>query len=188
MSGATSRDRARPRRYAVRLDGAAADRGQGRGPNRRRWSGCSTVSPAGASEATRISFRTRFDEGHLDGAEVEVEINEAPSAPFEIPGMAGQVGMINLSDMMGKAFGQQPKKKRRLKVREAWTRLCEEEADKRLDSDDVPHAVAEAEATARLPRRDRQTRSRKCAAIVSARAPARCCPDRGTTVATKYGR
>ena len=31
-------------------------------------------------------------------------MHEAPSTPFEIPGMGGQVGMINLSDMMGKAF------------------------------------------------------------------------------------
>jgi ATP-dependent HslUV protease ATP-binding subunit HslU len=101
----------------------------------------------GSSEATRISFRSRFEEGHLDSSEVEIEIAEAPAAPFEIPGMAGQVGMINLSDMMGKAFGQQPKKKRRLKVKEAWARLCEEEADKRLDTDDVNRtALADAEA------------------------------------------
>src|SRR4029077_10866547 len=90
----------------------------------------------GASEATRESFRNRFHDGHLDNSEVEVEVNDTPSTPFEIPGLGGQVGMINLSDIMGKALGQQPKKRRRFKVREAWARLVEEEADKRLDQDD----------------------------------------------------
>src|SRR5919107_5954223 len=61
--------------------------------------------------------------------------------------MGGQVGMINLSDMMSKALGQQAKKRRRLKVREAWTRLLDEEADKRLDQEDVTRtALADAEA------------------------------------------
>ncbi|WP_106638693.1 ATP-dependent protease ATPase subunit HslU [Allosphingosinicella vermicomposti] len=101
----------------------------------------------GASEATRESFRRRFDEGHLASSEVEIDVSEAPSTPFELPGMGGQVGMINLSDMMGKAFGQQPKKRRRLKVPDAWAKLIEEEADKRLDTDDVNRvALADAEA------------------------------------------
>ncbi|QPQ54177.1 ATP-dependent protease ATPase subunit HslU [Allosphingosinicella flava] len=101
----------------------------------------------GASEATRESFRRRFDEGHLKDSEVEIDVSEAPGTPFEIPGMGGQVGMINLSDMMGKAFGQQAKKRRRLKVPDAWVKLVEEEADKRLDTDDVNRvALADAEA------------------------------------------
>src|SRR4051812_10932397 len=70
----------------------------------------------GASEATRESFRQRFREGNLDQSEVEIEVVEQPNMPFEVPGMGGQVGMINLSDMMSKAMGQQPKKRRRLKV------------------------------------------------------------------------
>jgi ATP-dependent HslUV protease ATP-binding subunit HslU len=145
-----------------------------------------------ASEATRISFRKRFEEGHLDGAEVEVEIAEAPSAPFEIPGMAGQVGMINLSDMMGKAFGQQPKKKRRLKVREAWSRLCEEEADKRLDSDDVNRtALADAEANGIvfLDEIDKIAVSDVRGGSVSREGVQRDLLPliEGTTVATKYG-
>ena len=101
----------------------------------------------GASEATRESFRQRFREGHLDASEVELELAEAPNAPFEIPGMGGQVGMINLSEMMSKALGQAPRKRRRLKVQEAWSRLVEEEADKRLDPEDVNRvALADAEA------------------------------------------
>jgi ATP-dependent HslUV protease ATP-binding subunit HslU len=62
----------------------------------------------GASEATRESFRRRFHDGHLADSEIEIDVSDAPNTPFEIPGMGGQVGMINLSDMMSKAMGQQP--------------------------------------------------------------------------------
>src|SRR4051812_24233651 len=70
----------------------------------------------GASEATRESFRQRFRDGHLGKSEVEIDVTEGPAMPFEVPGMGGQVGMINLSDMMSKALGQQARKRRRLKV------------------------------------------------------------------------
>jgi ATP-dependent HslUV protease ATP-binding subunit HslU len=146
----------------------------------------------GSSEATRISFRARFEEGHLDSSEIEVELNEAPAAPFEIPGMAGQVGMINLSDMMGKAFGQQPRKRRRLKVKEAWARLCEEEADKRLDTDDVNRtALADAEANGIvfLDEIDKIAVSDVRGGSVSREGVQRDLLPliEGTTVATKYG-
>ena len=59
----------------------------------------------GASEATRESFRQRVTDNHMNDAEVEVEVQDSPSTPMELPGMGGQVGMIDLSDMMGKAFG-----------------------------------------------------------------------------------
>src|SRR5687767_9282174 len=52
-----------------------------------------------SSAATRESFRRMLDDGHLNDREVEIEVVEQPNTPFEIPGMGGQVGMINLSDM-----------------------------------------------------------------------------------------
>src|SRR5688572_8698710 len=99
----------------------------------------------GSSEATRASFRQRFADGSLDGAEVEIEVSEASAMPFDMPGSG--VGMINLSEMMGKISGGAPKKRRKLKVREAFAKLVDEEADKRVDSDDVTRvALADAEA------------------------------------------
>ena len=101
----------------------------------------------GSSAATRESFRQRFADGSLEKTEVEVEVQEAPSMPFDIPGMGGQVGVLNLTEMMGKAFGNQPGKRRKLKVPEAFQRLTEEEADKRVDPDDINRvALADAEA------------------------------------------
>src|SRR6478736_457812 len=52
-----------------------------------------------ASEATRESFRQRIVENAMNEVEVEIEVEDAPQAAFELPGMGGNVGMINLSDM-----------------------------------------------------------------------------------------
>ncbi|HEX8512827.1 MAG TPA: ATP-dependent protease ATPase subunit HslU [Allosphingosinicella sp.] len=146
----------------------------------------------GASEATRESFRQRFKEGHLDGSEVELELSEAPNTPFEIPGMGGQVGMINLSEMMSKALGNGPRKRRRLKVGEAWNRLVDEEADKRLDPDDVSRvALADAEANGIvfLDEIDKIAVSDVRGGSVSREGVQRDLLPliEGTTVATKYG-
>jgi ATP-dependent HslUV protease ATP-binding subunit HslU len=106
--------------------------------------------------------------------------------------MAGQVGMINLSEMMSKALGQAPKKRRRLKVGEAWNRLVEEEADKRLDPDDVSRvALADAEANGIvfLDEIDKIAVSDVRGGSVSREGVQRDLLPliEGTTVATKYG-
>jgi ATP-dependent HslUV protease ATP-binding subunit HslU len=99
-----------------------------------------------ASAATRESFKKRFADGHLDATEIEIEVEQTPQMPFEMPG-GGNVGMINISEMMGKAFGGAPKKRRKMSVPAAWAKLVEEEADSRLDQDDVARvALADAEA------------------------------------------
>ncbi|WP_374942631.1 ATP-dependent protease ATPase subunit HslU [Sphingomonas sp.] len=98
-----------------------------------------------SSAATREAFRQRFTDGHLDATEIEIEVEQAPSMPFEVPGGAPQ--MINLSEMMKSFGGGAQLKRRKLSVRAAWEKLVEEEADKRLDQDDVNRvALADAEA------------------------------------------
>ena len=99
-----------------------------------------------ASEATRESFRERIVQNAMNDVEVEIEVKDSPAAPMEIPGMGGGMGMIDLSDMMGKAFGKSSTKRRKLKVPDAWDKLVDEEAEKRLDQDDVARvALANAE-------------------------------------------
>ncbi|MBR0553445.1 ATP-dependent protease ATPase subunit HslU [Stakelama marina] len=99
-----------------------------------------------SSQATREAFRQRLKDGHLEGKEIEIELEASPQMPFEMPG-GGQVGMINLGDMMGKAFGQHQMKRRKLTVESAWEKLVEEESEKRLDQDEVSRvALADAEA------------------------------------------
>jgi len=146
----------------------------------------------GASEATRQSFRQRIREGHLDDSEVEIEIADAPGMPFDLPGQPGQMSMINLSDMLGKAMGGAPKKRRKLKVIDAATRLIEEEQDKRLDQDDVARiALADAEANGIvfLDEIDKIAVSDVRGGSVSREGVQRDLLPliEGTTVATKYG-
>ncbi|ALJ15610.1 ATP-dependent protease ATPase subunit HslU [Sphingopyxis macrogoltabida] len=146
----------------------------------------------GASEATRQSFRQRIREGHLDDSEVEIEVADAPGMPFELPGQPGQMSMINLSDMLGKAMGGMPKKRRKLKVIDAATRLIEEEQDKRLDQDDVARvALADAEANGIvfLDEIDKIAVSDVRGGSISREGVQRDLLPliEGTTVATKYG-
>ena len=144
----------------------------------------------GSSEATRESFRQRFRDGSLNEAEVEIEISEAPQMPFEMPGSG--VGMINLSEMMSKFSGGAPKKRRKLKVPDAFGKLVEEEADKRVDSDDVTRvALADAEANGIvfLDEIDKIAVSDVRGGSVSREGVQRDLLPliEGTTVATKYG-
>ena len=146
----------------------------------------------GASEATRESFRQRITEKAMDDTEIEIEIEDAPSAGFELPGMGGQMGMINLSDMMSKAMGKQSLKRRKLKVPEAWAKLVDEEAEKRMDQDDVARVAlhnAETNGIVFIDEIDKIAVSDVRGGSVSREGVQRDLLPliEGTTVATKYG-
>ena len=146
----------------------------------------------GASEATRESFRQRIEQKAMDGVEVEIEVEDAPSMPFDIPGMGGNVGMINLSDMMSKAMGKQNLKRRKLKVPEAWAKLADEEAEKRMDQDDVARVAlqnAETNGIVFIDEIDKIAVSDVRGGSVSREGVQRDLLPliEGTTVATKYG-
>jgi ATP-dependent HslUV protease ATP-binding subunit HslU len=91
-----------------------------------------------ASADTRQKFRKMLREGHLDDREIEVPVQENAAAnlpTFEIPGMPGaQMGMLNLGDIFGKAFGSRSKPKR-MTVADSHRILVAEESDKLLDQD-----------------------------------------------------
>ena len=101
----------------------------------------------GAAAETRTKFRKMLREGGLDDKEIDIEVQESGAAglpTFEIPGMPGaQMGMINLGDMFGKAFGGRTKQKR-LKVSETHTVLINEESDKLLDQDAMVREAVQA--------------------------------------------
>ncbi|MFZ4690418.1 MAG: ATP-dependent protease ATPase subunit HslU [Polymorphobacter sp.] len=144
-----------------------------------------------ASEATRLAFRDRFRAGDLKGREVEIEVAEtAPS--FDMPGMQpGQVGMINLSDMLGKAMGGRTKR-RKMAVEAAFAALLAEESDKRLDDEDIAREAvrsAEANGIVFLDEIDKIAVSDVRGGSVSREGVQRDLLPliEGTTVATKYG-
>jgi ATP-dependent HslUV protease ATP-binding subunit HslU len=92
-----------------------------------------------AGKSTRDSFRKKLREGSLDDTEIEIEVADtsSPMGGFEIPGMPGaSVGVMNISDMMGKAFGERTKK-RKLNVVESYEILVADESDKMLDEDQL---------------------------------------------------
>ena len=146
----------------------------------------------GASEATRESFRQRIEQGAMRDVEVEIEVEDTPQMPMEVPGMGGGIGMINLSDMMGKAFGRQPTRRRKLRVPEAWDKLIDEEAEKRMDQDDVARvalANAETNGIVFIDEIDKIAVSDIRGGSVSREGVQRDLLPliEGTTVATKYG-
>jgi len=145
-----------------------------------------------ASEATRASFRQRIVQNAMNDVEVEIEVRDTPAAPFDMGNMGGQMGMIDLSDMMGKALGRKPTRRQKLRVPEAWDRLVDEEADKRLDQDDVARAAllnAETNGIVFLDEIDKIAVSDVRGGSVSREGVQRDLLPliEGTTVATKYG-
>ncbi len=144
-----------------------------------------------ASTATREAFRKRFADGHLETTEIEIEVEASPAMPFDVPGGA-QVGVINIGEMMGKAFGGNQLKRRKMTVPAAWAKLVEEESDKRMDQDDVARvALADAEANGIvfLDEIDKIAVSDVRGGSVSREGVQRDLLPliEGTTVATKYG-
>ena len=103
------------------------------------------IAGTDAREQTREMFRQRLKKGELDGTMIELEVAEAaPSMPaFEIPGQPGGMGMMNLGDIFGKAFGGRRVKKK-MTVAESYEVLIQEEADKLLDDEAVKAAALEA--------------------------------------------
>src|ERR1700730_3818231 len=102
-----------------------------------------------ASADTRQKFRKMLREGSLDDREIEIQVQESPGASlptFEIPGMPGaSMGMLNLGDIFGKAFGGRTKPKK-MNVADSYRVLMAEESDNLLDQERVVReAIASVE-------------------------------------------
>jgi ATP-dependent HslUV protease ATP-binding subunit HslU len=149
-----------------------------------------------AQAETRTKFRGMLRGGELDDREVEVNLADSGSMQMptmDIPGMpGGQMGMINLNDIFGKAFGGRTKS-RKLKVGEAWSKLVEEEADNLLDQETLTNEAiraVEQNGIVFLDEIDKITvRSERTGGDVSREGVQRDLLPliEGTTVATKHG-
>ncbi|KEO89056.1 ATP-dependent protease [Erythrobacter longus] len=146
-----------------------------------------------ASEATRESFRERIVQNAMNEVEVEIDVADTGGGmPFDMGNMGGNMQMIDLSDMMGKAFGKAKTKRQKMRVPEAWDKLVDEEADKRLDDEDVSRtalANAETNGIVFLDEIDKIAVSDVRGGSVSREGVQRDLLPliEGTTVATKYG-
>lgn len=96
-----------------------------------------------ARETTREMFRKKLRSGELDDTIIELEVSDTtnPMSMFDIPGQpSGQVGMMNIGEMFGKAMGNR-KTRKKLSVAASYDVLLSEEADKLLDDEIVTKAA-----------------------------------------------
>jgi ATP-dependent HslUV protease ATP-binding subunit HslU len=148
-----------------------------------------------SSPSTRETFRKRLRSGEMDDKEIEIELSDSAGGvpSFEIPGMPGShVGMININEMLGKAFGGRTKK-RKINVRDSYALLINEESDKLLDNDQIVQEavkVVENNGIVFIDEIDKIcARSERFGADVSREGVQRDLLPliEGTTVGTKYG-
>ncbi|RVC58251.1 ATP-dependent protease ATPase subunit HslU, partial [Mesorhizobium sp. M4B.F.Ca.ET.088.02.2.1] len=149
-----------------------------------------------ASPATRDSFRKKLREGELDDKEIEIEVADTGTGGmpgFEIPGMpGGNIGVLNINDMLSKAMGGRKTKSRKTTVRDSYALLVNDESDKLLDQDEVIRRALDATENDGIVFLDEIDK-------IAARSDISGGPSRegvqrdllplveGTTVATKYG-
>jgi len=147
------------------------------------------------STAARESFRKKLRVGELDDKDVELQLADSgPAMPMmDIPGQPGaSLGMLNLGDMLGKAFGGRTKT-HKTTVSGAWAPLIAEESDKLVDQEALTTealALAENEGIVFLDEIDKVAGNRERAgADVSREGVQRDLLPliEGTTVSTKYG-
>ena len=150
---------------------------------------------AHAQGATRDSFRRKLRDGELDDKEVELNLpdNSAAFQGFEIPGQPGAtMGMLNLSDIMGKAFGGK-RKAHKTAVKGAWAPLIAEESDKLLDDEAVTAEAVDLAQNAGIVFIDEidkvASKSERSGADISREGVQRDLLPliEGTTVSTKHG-
>lgn len=146
----------------------------------------------GSQPATREAFRKRLRDGEMDDKEIEIALQDtAPPIPgLDMPG--ANVGMINLSEMLGKLGGGRTRSVR-MTVRDAVAPLIAEESDKLLDQDSLTRdaiRLAEQEGIVFLDEIDKVAgRQDRGGADVSREGVQRDLLPliEGTTVSTKYG-
>ena len=147
----------------------------------------------GSGAATRESFRKKLRSGELDDKDIEITLADSGSGfqGFDIPGQPG-MGMINLSDVLGKALGGRTRTAR-MTVAEAHAPLVAEESEKLLDQEALTKEaldLAENEGIVFIDEIDKvASRAERGGADVSREGVQRDLLPliEGTTVATKYG-
>lgn len=149
---------------------------------------------AGSQAATRDAFRKKLRAGEMDDKEIEIALADttSPLQGMDIPGQGGNVGLLNLSDLLGKMGGGRTKTVR-MTVKEALAPLTTEESDKLLDQDSLTQEalkLAENEGIVFLDEIDKvAARQDRGGADVSREGVQRDLLPliEGTTVSTKYG-
>jgi ATP-dependent HslUV protease ATP-binding subunit HslU len=149
---------------------------------------------ASATETTREAFKKKLRSGDLDDREIEIQVSDSGGVPsFDIPGMPGSsASVINISDMLGKAFGGRTKS-RKTTVKASHAILLAEESDKLLDQEQIVQEAVDSVENNGIVFLDEIdkicARSERQGADVSREGVQRDLLPliEGTTVSTKYG-
>ncbi|MDE3273915.1 HslU--HslV peptidase ATPase subunit [Pseudoalteromonas sp. SSM20] len=93
--------------------------------------------------STRQAFRKKLREGQLDDKEIEIDISQAPVG-VEIMAPPGMEEMTNQLQSMFQNMGSDKKSKRKLKIKDAFKLLTEEEAAKLVNPEELKEQAINA--------------------------------------------
>ncbi len=147
----------------------------------------------GSQPTTREAFRKKLRAGEMDDKAIDIDLADtaSPIQGLDVGG-GGNVGLLNLSDMLGKLGGGRTKSVRTT-VKDAVAPLVTEESDKLLDQDSLTREallLAENEGIVFIDEIDKVAgRQDRGGADVSREGVQRDLLPliEGTTVSTKYG-
>ncbi|CAM5204541.1 HslU--HslV peptidase ATPase subunit [Alishewanella longhuensis] len=92
---------------------------------------------------TRQIFRKKLREGQLDDKEIELELSQGPIG-VEIMAPPGMEEMTSQLQSMFQSLGSEKKKKRKLKIKDAFKQLIEEEAARLVNPEELKAEALEA--------------------------------------------
>ncbi|MBE0510824.1 MAG: ATP-dependent protease ATPase subunit HslU [Chromatiales bacterium] len=93
-------------------------------------------APSEAESNTRQKFRKKLREGDLDDKEIEIELRAAPMG-VEIMAPPGMEEMTNQLQGLFQNLGGQRTKKRKLRIKEAFKQLIDEEAARLVNEEEI---------------------------------------------------
>ncbi|WP_333606479.1 HslU--HslV peptidase ATPase subunit [Arsukibacterium sp.] len=109
-------------------------------PQQSAWS----ESDSSSTESnTRQVFRKKLREGQLDDKEIELELSQSTMG-IEIMAPPGMEEMTSQLQSMFQNLGQDKKKKRKLKIKDAFKQLIEEEAARLINPEELKAQALEA--------------------------------------------
>ena len=91
---------------------------------------------------TRQVFRKKLREGQLDDKEIEIDVS-APQIGVEIMSPPGMEEMTNQLQSLFQNMGQGQSKRKKLKIKDAYKQLVEEEAAKLVNQEDLKEQAIE---------------------------------------------
>ena len=103
-----------------------------------------TEEPKKEDSSTRQIFRKKLREGQLDDKEIEIDLAQQSQMGVEIMAPAGMEEMTSQLQNMFSSMGGDKKSKRKLKIKDAFKQIKDEEAAKMLNVDELKARSLEA--------------------------------------------